>query len=132
MGRVIFSSWAGSVVGSPESEEPLAEIQGLDFPEAFEDGRKVKAFMGWNGIILRDPSVSMVDMAREYMKRAQQESCGQCIPCRMGTRVLLEILERICRGEGEVSDLEGCRAFIPAISLSPTWRFRQSLKRPGA
>ncbi len=130
MGRVIFSSWAGSVVGSPESEEPLAEIQGLDFPEAFEDGRKVKAFMGWNGIILRDPSVSMVDMAREYMKRAQQESCGQCIPCRMGTRVLLEILERICRGEGEVSDLERVEEVALEVSELSKCEIGQSTPLP--
>ncbi len=62
--------------------------------------------MGWNGIILRDPAVPVPDMAREYMARAQAESCGQCIPCRMGTRVMLEILERICDGHGTEADLE--------------------------
>ena len=106
MAQVIFCTWQGQVIGSPEGHSPLTEAEGLNFPKAFEDGRPLKAFMGWAGIIIQDNSVNMVDMAREYMKKAQQESCGRCVPCRMGTRVMLERLERICEGKGDPGDLE--------------------------
>jgi formate dehydrogenase (NADP+) beta subunit len=96
MGNVAFSTWRGEA-GTHVEAPKIAEQMG--------DGRPVKAFMGWNGMIVRDPSVNAVDMAREYMARAQAESCGQCIPCRMGTRVMLEILERICAGQGTEADL---------------------------
>jgi len=91
--QVILSTWQGQVIGSPDGHVPLAQVKMPNFPDAFEDGRPLKAFMGWAGVIVQDNSVNMVDMAREYMKKAQQESCGQCIPCRMGTRVMLELLD---------------------------------------
>ena len=48
----------------------------------------------------------MVDMARFFMEFIQEESCGKCVPCRVGTKRMLEILERICKGEGEEGDVE--------------------------
>ena len=106
MAQVIFSTWQGQVIGSPDGHVPLAQVKMPNFPDAFDDGRPLKAFMGWAGVIVQDNSVNMVDMAREYMKKAQQESCGQCIPCRMGTRVMLELLEKICQGNGDLADLD--------------------------
>lgn len=106
MAHILFSSWGPEVVGSTGLHASPIEVEGLVFPAGFEDGRELKAFMGWDGIIIRNGSVNMVDMCREYMKRAQQESCGQCTPCRMGTRIMRDTLERICRGEGMEGDLD--------------------------
>ena len=106
MSQVMFSSWGSHVIGSVEQNACPVELETVGLPESFGDGRPIKAFMGWNGVILRDPAVDIVDMAREYMAKTQQESCGQCVPCRLGTRVMLDILERICSGEGREGDLE--------------------------
>ena len=105
MNGIVFSSWDHEVKGSAAPDAVPFDDEGIKFPETFGDGRKLKGFMGWDGIIVRDVSVNIVDMAREYMKKTQQESCGQCTPCRLGTRVMKEILERICAGEGTEGDL---------------------------
>jgi ferredoxin len=62
--------------------------------------------MGSGGLIIMDDETCMVDMARFFMEFTQDESCGKCTPCRVGTKRLLEIHQKICAGKGEPSDLE--------------------------
>jgi len=62
--------------------------------------------MGSGGLISMDEDTCMVDMARFFMEFVQDESCGKCVPCRTGTKRMLEILEKIMRGEGEEGDIE--------------------------
>ena len=64
------------------------------------------AIMGSGGMIVADSSTCMVDLARYFLSFTQEESCGKCVPCRIGTKRMLEILARICGGEGEQEDLE--------------------------
>jgi len=64
------------------------------------------SIMGSGGLITADEDTCMVDMARYFMDFIQDESCGKCIPCRLGTKRMLEILERITRGEGKEGDVE--------------------------
>jgi NADH-quinone oxidoreductase subunit F len=64
------------------------------------------AIMGSGGMIVADSSTCMVDLARYFLSFTQEESCGKCVPCRIGTKRMLEILTRICAGEGEPEDLE--------------------------
>ena len=106
MKNILFSTWGARGKGSRDSNVDGMKIPEHEFPSVFQDGREIRAFMGWDGIILGDGSVNIVDMCREYMKKAQQESCGQCTPCRMGTRLMRDILERICRCEGKKEDLD--------------------------
>ena len=54
--------------------------------------------MGWDGFALLDPDVDVVDMCVRYVEAVQTESCGRCIPCRIGTKVILDALKRIARG----------------------------------
>jgi len=65
--------------------------------------------MGSGGLIVMDESTCIVDMARYFIGFALRESCGNCTPCRIGTRVLSDRLEKIIRGEGEPDDLEMMR-----------------------
>ncbi|RLA92539.1 MAG: dihydropyrimidine dehydrogenase subunit A [Deltaproteobacteria bacterium] len=107
MEKVLFSSWAGKIIDNRgKSPDSFEEAEPAKLPETYKENEKIIGFMGWDGIILRDESVSIVDMARAYLKAVQEASCGRCIPCRVGTRVMLEILERICAGKGETEDLE--------------------------
>jgi Pyruvate/2-oxoacid:ferredoxin oxidoreductase delta subunit len=63
------------------------------------------SMMGSGGLIVMDEETCMVDMARFFMEFTQEESCGKCTPCRVGTRRLLELLEKICDGQGVPQDL---------------------------
>ena len=62
--------------------------------------------MGSGGMVVVDEDTCMVDLARFFLSFTQVESCGKCVPCRVGTRQMLDILERITRGEGQPGDIE--------------------------
>jgi NADH:ubiquinone oxidoreductase subunit F (NADH-binding) len=78
----------------------------LDMPVDYESLREAGSAMGSGGFIVMDEETCMVDMARFFMEFAQEESCGKCVPCRVGTRKMLEILENICDGTGKPGDIE--------------------------
>ena len=78
----------------------------LDTPVDYEKVKEAGAIMGSGGMIVLDEDTCMVDLARYFMDFIQDESCGQCVPCRIGTKRMLEILERITTGNGEPADIE--------------------------
>ena len=78
----------------------------LDTPIDYENIAKTGAIMGSGGMIVMDEKTCMVDMAKFFMDFTSKESCGKCVPCRIGTIRMLEILQRIVKGEGEESDIE--------------------------
>ncbi|KPK42155.1 MAG: hypothetical protein AMK72_14590 [Planctomycetes bacterium SM23_25] len=78
----------------------------LDLAIDYDSVKDVGAIMGSGGLIVMDEATCMVDIARFFTDFCQKESCGKCAPCRVGTRRMLEILERICRGEGEMEDID--------------------------
>ncbi len=78
----------------------------LNTPTDYADLAKLGAIMGSGGLITMNEDTCMVDTARYFMDFIQDESCGKCVACRLGTKRMLEILERITRGEGEESDLD--------------------------
>ena len=78
----------------------------LDMPVDYESLAKAGSIMGSGGMIVMDEETCMVDIARFFMEFTQDESCGKCTPCRVGTRRILEILEGICNGEGKDGDID--------------------------
>ena len=74
----------------------------IDYKELSATG----AIMGSGGMVVMDESTCMVAMAKFFLEFTTKESCGKCVPCRIGTKRLLEILDRICRGEGRQGDIE--------------------------
>jgi NADH-quinone oxidoreductase subunit F len=78
----------------------------LNTPTDYEAITQAGAIMGSGGMIVMDDDTCMVDMARYFMDFCQDESCGKCTPCRVGTKRMLEILQRICKGEGHAGDIE--------------------------
>lgn len=78
----------------------------LDMPVDYESLNQAGSMMGSGGMIIMDEDTCMVDIARFFMEFTQDESCGKCTPCRVGTRKVLEILERISAGEGRNGDIE--------------------------
>lgn len=77
----------------------------LDTPIDYEEITKLGAIMGSGGMVIMNEDNCMVDSARFFMEFCQEESCGKCTPCREGTKRMLEILERICSGEGKDGDI---------------------------
>ncbi len=78
----------------------------IETPVTYEDINKTGAIVGSGGMIVMDEDTCMVDMARYFLDFTKKESCGKCNYCRIGTKRMLEILERITRGEGEDGDIE--------------------------
>ncbi len=78
----------------------------LDVPIDYESLVQAGAMMGSGGLVVMDDETCMVDIARYFMDFTQDESCGKCVPCRVGTRRILDILERICDGKGQDGDIE--------------------------
>ncbi|MBI3168217.1 MAG: NADH-quinone oxidoreductase subunit NuoF [Chloroflexi bacterium] len=78
----------------------------LDLPLDYEALSQAGSMMGSGGLVVMDKSSCMVDIARFFMDFTQAESCGKCTPCRIGTRRILELLQKICDGKGEHGDLE--------------------------
>lgn len=77
----------------------------LDLTVDFEELTKVGSMMGSGGMVVTDEGNCMVDMAKYFLKFTQDESCGKCIPCREGTKRMLDILEKITNGDGTEEDL---------------------------
>jgi len=78
----------------------------LNVPVDYESLTELGAIMGSGGLIVMDEDTCMVDMARFFLDFVQDESCGKCPPCRIGTKRMLEIVTRICEGKGQEGDVE--------------------------
>ena len=88
----------------------------LDLPLDFDSLKKAGAMIGSGGLVVMDEHTCMVEVARFFMNFTQNESCGKCVPCREGTKRMLEILERIVAGQGEMEDLDMLLELADTIS----------------
>ena len=78
----------------------------LDTPVDYESINATGAIMGSGGMVVTDEDTCIVDFAKFFLTFVQNESCGKCPFCRIGTKRMLEILERICEGKGKLEDLD--------------------------
>jgi NADH-quinone oxidoreductase subunit F len=78
----------------------------LDKSVDYESLTEAGSMMGSGGMVVMDEETCMVDIARYFLSFTQAESCGKCVPCRVGTKQMLDMLERICRGEGKPEDID--------------------------
>ncbi len=90
----------------------------LDLPLDFDSLKKAGAMIGSGGLVVMDDKTCMVEVARFFMNFTQNESCGKCVPCREGTKRMLEILERIVGGNGEDGDIELLLELADTISAT--------------
>ena len=102
----------------------------LDLPVDYESLAKAGSMMGSGGLVVMDDETCMVDIARFFMEFIQDESCGKCNPCRIGTRRMLEILNRICEGKGELADIERLEGLCPQISATALCGLGQGAPNP--
>lgn len=111
--EIIFDIGGGMKGGKPFKAVQIGGPSGgclitpnLDLPLDFDSLKKVGAMIGSGGLVVMDESTCMVEVARFFMNFTQNESCGKCVPCREGTKRMLEILERIVAGNGREGDIE--------------------------
>jgi len=102
----------------------------LDTKIDFDSLKSSGAMMGSGGMVVMDSSVCMVDMARIFMSFNRDESCGKCTPCRVGTQVMLETLEKICRGDGEMEDLDNLVSISGEIMATSLCALGQTFPNP--
>jgi NADH:ubiquinone oxidoreductase subunit F (NADH-binding)/Pyruvate/2-oxoacid:ferredoxin oxidoreductase delta subunit len=102
----------------------------LDLPVDYESLTQAGSIMGSGGMVVMDDETCMVDIARFFMEFIQDESCGKCNPCRIGTRRMLEILTRICNGEGHDGDIEMLEALCAEIKQDSLCGLGQGAPNP--
>jgi formate dehydrogenase beta subunit len=111
MSKVFFSTWQGEVIDNRgKNPEDWSEAS-AKLPTSFDSQNQTKAFVGWDGFALFDQDVDVVKLAINYARQYQEysEACGRCAPGRWGGRILYDVLDKIGRGEGTLSDLEHLR-----------------------
>jgi NADH-quinone oxidoreductase subunit F len=91
-------------MGGPSGGCVPAEF--LDLPIDYDSVKQIGAIMGSGGLVVMDEKTCMVDTARFFLDFARKESCGKCVPCRVGTQHMYDILARICAGMGQEGDIE--------------------------
>jgi NADP-reducing hydrogenase subunit HndC len=104
--------------------------QFLDLPIDYESLKEIGSMMGSGGLIVMDESSCMVDIARFFLEFTQEESCGKCTPCREGTKRMLEILERITKGQGKEGDIELLEDLAATIKDASLCGLGQSAPNP--
>ncbi len=102
----------------------------LDIPIDYESLSKIGSMMGSGGLIVMDDTKCMVNLAKFYLGFTVDESCGKCTPCRIGTKRLLEILEKITAGDGEEADLEKLEKLCENIRNASVCGLGQSAPNP--
>jgi len=131
MTDILFSSWGGVVTDNRgRAEAERQPVSALNLPLELDKEKKIKAFIGWDGIVIRDPDVSMVDLIRAYLEAVQKESCGKCTPCRVGTRVMATTLNRIVNGQGKEGDLNQLKYLGEMIRKSSKCNLGQTGPKP--
>lgn len=106
MSKVVFSSWAGKVVDNRGLHpNEYASAENLKLPLQY-NGHQVRAFMSWNGLVVSDDRVDIVDMVHSYLKEVQKLSCGECAVGYLGIKIMLDILAGITNGRGSEEDIE--------------------------
>ena len=78
----------------------------LNLPVDYESLAEAGSIMGSGGMVVMDEDTCIVDLARYFLAFTQSESCGKCVPCRLGTKQMLDILENICNGRGKLEDID--------------------------
>ena len=102
----------------------------LDTPIDYESLKEIGSMMGSGGLIVMDDTKCMVCLAKFYLQFTVSESCGKCTPCRIGTKRMLEILEKLCSGEGEEYDIYKLEKLAVNIKNSSICGLGQSAPNP--
>jgi NADH:ubiquinone oxidoreductase subunit F (NADH-binding) len=134
---LVFELGGGCKNGEPFKAVQLGGPSGgcvpaslLDTPVDYEDLKATGAIMGSGGMVVVGARTCMVDFARFFLTFTQRESCGKCLPCRVGTRKLLGLLTRLTRGEATAADLERLRGLCETVRTASLCGLGQTAPNP--
>jgi len=137
LGEIIFDIGGGMKKGkafkAAQSGGPSGGCltrEHLNTPIDFDSLAKLGAIMGSGGLIAMDTETCMVDVARFFLDFVQEESCGKCVPCRIGTRRMLEVLERITKGQGREGDIQLLEEMAETCKMTSTCGLGQTAGNP--
>ena len=137
LGEVIFDIGGGIKGGGEMKAVQIGGPSGgcltkehLDLPLDFDSLKKVGAMIGSGGLVVMDDQTCMVEVARFFMNFTQNESCGKCVPCREGTKRMLEILEKIVQGKGTLEDIDTLELLADTISSTALCGLGKSAASP--
>lgn len=102
----------------------------LDVPIDYDNLKEIGSMMGSGGLIVMDEDTCMVDIAKFFLEFTVDESCGKCTPCRIGTRRMLEILEKITKGQAEMEDLDKLEDLCSHLQTSSLCALGQTAPNP--
>ncbi|MEJ2685509.1 MAG: NADH-ubiquinone oxidoreductase-F iron-sulfur binding region domain-containing protein, partial [Candidatus Sulfobium sp.] len=102
----------------------------VDLSVDYESLAKAGSIVGSGGMIVLDENDCMVNMARYFVQFTQAESCGKCVPCRVGTKRLLEILDRITKGQGREGDIERLERLSRGVKVTSLCGLGQTAPNP--
>jgi NADH:ubiquinone oxidoreductase subunit F (NADH-binding)/NAD-dependent dihydropyrimidine dehydrogenase PreA subunit len=102
----------------------------LDLPIDFDSLIEAGSMMGSGGLVVMDEDTCMVDVAKFFLSFTQSESCGKCVPCRVGTRHMVDLLEKICSGDGEEEDLVKLENLAKMVKSSSLCGLGQTAPNP--
>jgi NADH:ubiquinone oxidoreductase subunit F (NADH-binding)/Pyruvate/2-oxoacid:ferredoxin oxidoreductase delta subunit len=135
--EVIYDIGGGIPKGKPFKAAQMGGPSGgcvpaehLDVKIDYESLTALGAIMGSGGIVVADEDTCMVDFARYFMAFVQEESCGKCAPCRIGTKAMLATLERICAGKGQPGDVEYLLELAEEVRRSSLCALGQTAPNP--
>ena len=125
MDTVAFSSWNGKVVDNRTGKTAGKVAVDLPVPEG-----KAAAMMGWNGLVVKDSKADIPSLTFNYLKEARKISCGECSVCMIGIDRLLDIMDRMNRGQGMKADLSEMREIVRQVAANSKCSFGQSALFP--
>jgi len=120
MKTVSFSSWGGKVIDNRKGRP--AKAAKVEAPLTI-DGGAVTALMGWNGIVVADPSVDILSLTLAYLEEARKLSCGECSVCLIGIDRMLELLKARAAGKGTKADLDEMEQIVRGVAANAKCNF---------
>ena len=117
-------------IGGPSGGATTASAEHLDLPLDFDSLKSIGAMIGSGGLVVMDEDTCMVETARFFMEFTQKESCGKCVPCREGTKRMLETLTRIVENKGTLEDLDLLEELADTITSTALCGLGQSACKP--
>lgn len=117
-------------IGGPSGGCLCMDEEHLNMPMDFDSLKKLDAMIGSGGLVVMDEDTCMVEVSRFFMNFTQNESCGKCVPCREGTKRMLEILEKIVGGDGTMEDLDMLEELADTISSTALCGLGKSAASP--
>lgn len=132
MSKVYFSTWNGEFINNINKPQDQWEESAYNLPAQYDDHRESKAFIGWDGVAIFNADVDVIRLATEYAAQYQvySEACGRCAPGRWGGRILYDMLDKIARGEGELSDMDHLKEISQSMQITSKCEIGKTVPNP--